>query len=155
MPRLASTADTECICPIGLYIAQEFEQLQSTRRKSASATDARIHCKLPSSQAPAMADSEPENSSNSASSNAEDQGSKDSDSDEEENEEIAAGDQDARHQNMLAEVRGAVSDRKRKRTAIATEAYPDSEYNLPPTSGPAGMQPLASSFEYIALHVHT
>lgn len=102
-----------------------------------------------------MADSEPENSSNSASSNAEDQGSKDSDSDEEENEEIAAGDQDARHQNMLAEVRGAVSDRKRKRTAIATEAYPDSEYNLPPTSGPAGMQPLASSFEYIALHVHT
>lgn len=39
-----------------------------------------------------------------------------------------------RHEAMLAEVRGAAGDRKRKRVVVASEAYPDSEYNLPPTS---------------------
>ena len=136
-----------------LHTAQEFEQLQSTRRKSASATDARIPRKLPSSEAPAadtMADSEPESSSEGVGEEAEDQGSEEDDFDEEEDEKIAGGNEAARHQAMLAEVRGAVSDRKRKRTVIATEAYPDSEYNLPPTSGPAGMQALASIPKHIA-----
>lgn len=45
-----------------------------------------------------------------------------------------------RHEALLAEVRGAVADRKRKRTVVASEAYPDSEYNLPPTSASAGEQ---------------
>ena len=35
---------------------------------------------------------------------------------------------------MLAEVRGTGGDRKRKRPVIQSEAYPESEYNLPPTS---------------------
>ena len=49
---------------------------------------------------------------------------------------------------MLSEVRGAVADRKRKRVYVATEAYPDSEYNLPPTSDAAGIQ--VSSFIHSA-----
>ena len=40
----------------------------------------------------------------------------------------------ARHAAMLAEVRGSAGDRKRKRVVVASEAYPDSEHNLPPTS---------------------
>ena len=139
---------------MGIHTVQEFEQLQSTRRKSASATGAPIHRKLPSSQAPAadaMADSEPGSSSEGAGEEEEDQQSEEGDSDEEEDGKIAAGNEDARHQAMLAEVRGAVGDRKRKRTAIATEAYPDSEYNLPPTSGPAGTQALTSMSKPIAL----
>lgn len=138
-----------------MHTAQEFEQLQSTKRKSASATGAHIHRKLPSSQAPAaddMADSEPESSSEGVGEEGEEyQGSEESGSDEEEDEKIAAGNEEARHQAMLAEVRGAVGDRKRKRTAIATEAYPDSEYNLPPALGPAGVQALASMSKPIAL----
>lgn len=121
---------------------QEFEQLQSARRKSASATDARMHRKHPASQAPAahaMADSEAESSGLPS-----EAGSEEGESDKEEDEKVAEGEEDPRHQAMLAEVTGAVSNRKRKRTAIATEAYPDSEYNMPPSSGPAGRQAVLS-----------
>lgn len=122
---------------MGTHTVQEFEQLQSARRKSASAADAGVHRKLSSSQAQAsdaMAGSEPE-SSGMPSEEEEEEGDFDTSENEGEDKE------DPRHQAMLAEVRGSAgSDRKRKRTAIATEAYPDSEYNLPPTSGPAGAQ---------------
>ena len=125
---------------MGTHTVQEFEQLQSARRKSASAADARVHRKLSSSQAQAsdaMAGSEPE-SSGMPSEEEEEEGEGDFDTSENEEGEDK---EDPRHQAMLAEVRGSAgSGRKRKRTAIATEAYPDSEYNLPPTSGPAGAQ---------------
>ena len=59
-------------------------------------------------------------------------------SEDEEQDQGEDSEADARHEAMLAEVRGGVGDRKRKRAPIANEAYPDSEYNLPPTSGSAG-----------------
>lgn len=123
---------------MSLHTTQEFEQLQSARRKSASATDARTRRKHLASKAPAadaMADSEAESSGLPSE---EEVGSEEGESDEEEDEKVAEGEEDPRHQAFLAEVTGAASNRKRKRTAIATEAYPDSEYNLPPSSGPAG-----------------
>ena len=128
MPREAPWVVTS------LYTAQEFEQLQSARQKSASATDTHTHRKHPISPAPA-ADSEPESSGLPSE---EEVGSEEGESSEEEDEKVAEGEEDPRHQALLAEVTGAASNRKRKRTAIATEAYPDSEYNLPPSSGPAG-----------------
>ena len=137
---------------MALHTVQEFEQLQSTTPRSAFTTDAGTHRKLHSNQAPAahaMADLQPASSSDDVG-EGEDQGSDEGDFDEEEDNKMA-GNEDARHQAMLAEVRGAAGDRKRKRTAIATEAYPDSEYNLPPTSGPAGTQALVSTCELIAL----
>ena len=58
------------------------------------------------------------------------------DSDEDEPEDPAM--EAARHAAMLAEVRGSAGDRKRKRMVVASEAYPDSEHNLPPTSSAGG-----------------
>lgn len=50
-----------------------------------------------------------------------------------------AAEEAARHAAMLAEVRGSAGDRKRKRIVVASEAYPDSEHNLP-TTGSTGTQ---------------
>ena len=132
-----------------IRVLQEFEQLQSARHTSASAADARTTRKLPSTEATAsdpMPDSEPESSIPS-----EEEDGGESSSGEEEQDEQQAGQEDSRHQAMLAEVTGAVSYRKRKRVAVANEAYPDSEYNLPPTSGAAG-RVCGLSFSYV-LHV--
>lgn len=50
----------------------------------------------------------------------------------------------ARHASMLADVRGSTGDRKRKRPVVMSEAYPDSEYNLPPTSSTGEHRPRLS-----------
>ena len=120
--------------------------MQNTRHKSASAAYARTKRKLSSTETTAsdlMPDSEPESSMPS-----EEEESGQSGSGEDEQDEQQTSQEDTRHQAMLAEVTGAVSDRKRNRVAVANEAYPDSEYNLPPTSGSAGeqtaVQPAAS-----------
>lgn len=49
-------------------------------------------------------------------------------------------DDDERHAAMLADIRGGdASGRKRKRRdAVISEAYPESEYNLNPVSATAG-----------------
>lgn len=124
-----------------MHTLQEFERLQSTRHKSASATDARLHRSLPSSHA--AASDTTANFFESSCMRSDDEALQEDDSErdsseEDEDEKVDNSTDNARHQVMLAEVTGAVSNRKRKRVAIANEAYPDSEYNLPPSSGPAG-----------------
>lgn len=122
-----------------MHTLQEFERLQSSRHKSAA--DARMHHSLPSGHGAASDTATIVSESSGMHSNdeaLEEGDSEDDSSEEDEDEKVDNGTDDARHQVMLAEVTGAVSDRKRKRVAIANEAYPDSEYNLPPSSGPAG-----------------
>lgn len=102
----------------------------AAKRKSASAADATANRQPNLGTASAALDFElsaSENSSNASSDEEHEAG---------ENEEADG----MRHEALLAEVRGAVADRKRKRTVVASEAYPDSEYNLPPTSASAGEQ---------------
>ena len=130
---------------IDMHTVQEFERLQSTRHKSASAADAGMYHSLPSSHA--AASDTTANLSESSGMPSDDEALEEGDSEEdsseeEEDEQVDKREEASRHQAMLAEVTGAVSDRKRKRIAIANEAYPDSEYNLPPSSGPAGAQAL-------------
>ena len=111
------------------HVLQEFQEL-SAKRKSASAAGARAHLgPLPSTTEKVLNDI-PSDSNNDS----------DASSGEEEDEAEEAGDEEdkSRHEAMLAEVRGAVGDRKRKRVVVASEAYPDSEYSLPPTSASAG-----------------
>ena len=128
-------------------ILQEFQEL-SAKRKTASAADAQAHLgHLPSNTDKVLSDI-PSDSDNMLSDIPSDSDPSDSDNDsnlssgQEEDEAEEAGDEEdeARHAVMLAEVRGAAGDRKRKRVVVASEAYPDSEYNLPPTSGSAGEQ---------------
>ena len=117
---------------------QEFEQL-SAKRKSTSAADADVHLgHMPSSakQSEGGLPSDFDNTSDASSSEDDEQeGDEQEDDDDVEEDE---DEEDPRHEAMLAEVRGAVGDPKRKRAVVASEAYPDSEYNLPPTSTSAG-----------------
>lgn len=111
------------------HILQEFQEL-SAKRKSASAADAQAHLgPLPSNTDKVLSGipSDSDNDSNVSSGQEEDEPEESGDEEDE-----------SRHEAMLAEVRGAVGDRKRKRVVVASEAYPDSEYNLPSTSASAG-----------------
>ena len=113
------------------HILQEFQEL-SAKSKTASAADAQAHLgPMPSNTDEVLNDnpSDSDNDSNVSSGQEEDEA-----------EEAGDEEDESRHEAMLAEVRGAVGDRKRKRVVVASEAYPDSEYNLPPTSGSAGEQ---------------
>ncbi len=111
------------------HILQEFQEL-SAKRKTASAADAQAHLgPLPSNTDKVLSGipSDSDNDSNVSSGQEEDEPEESGDEEDE-----------SRHEAMLAEVRGAVGDRKRKRVVVASEAYPDSEYNLPSTSASAG-----------------
>lgn len=97
---------------------QEFAELTANRKATASA----LH-----------ADAAPDISAGSGDSSDTDDAAADFERDQPDN----SAEEAARHAAMLADVRGPASDRKRKRAVVMSEAYPDSEYNLPPT-GAAG-----------------
>ena len=123
-------------------ILQEFQEL-SAKRKTASAADAQAHLgHLPSNTDKVLSDipSDSDNMLRDIPSDSDNDSNLSSGQEEGEAEEAGDEEDEARHAVMLAEVRGAVGDRKRKRVVAASEAYPDSEYNLPPTSGSAGEQ---------------
>ena len=123
-------------------ILQEFQEL-SAKRKTASAADAQAHLgHLPSNTDKVLSDipSDLDNMLSDIPSDSDNDSNLSSGQEEDEAEEAGDEEDEARHAVMLAEVRGAVGDRKRKRVVVASEAYPDSEYNLPPTSGSAGEQ---------------
>ena len=111
------------------HILQEFQEL-SAKRKSASAADAQAHLgPLPSTTDKLLNDIPSDSDIDSDLSSGQE---------EDEAEEAVDEEDESRHEALLAEVRGAVGDRRRKRVVVASEAYPDSEYNLPPTSASAG-----------------
>ncbi len=111
------------------HILQEFQEL-SAKRKSASAGDAQAHLgPLPSTTDKVLNDIPSDSDIDSDLSSGQE---------EDEAEEAVDEEDESRHEALLAEVRGAVGDRRRKRVVVASEAYPDSEYNLPPTSASAG-----------------
>ena len=114
---------------------QEFAELTGQHRAAASGVGA--------DAAPANASSRSDLSS--------DTGEDASDASDAEPEDAA--EEAARHAAMLAEVRGSAGDRKRKRAVVASEAYPDSEHNLP-TTGSTGMTPCRGSISSADKRLH-